>query len=71
MIIVDDVLFLQIQYSLSISFITSFYQIYPRLGFCPTITENELSLMPYFTRVKGVDRVGVEPTTSAMLIAFK
>jgi hypothetical protein len=36
------------------------------LGFCPTITENELSLMPYSTRLIKMDRVGLfEPTTSA------
>jgi hypothetical protein len=35
-----------------------------RSGFCPTITENELSLMPYYTRIEEMDRVGVEPTTS-------
>jgi hypothetical protein len=32
---------------------------------CPTITENEPKIIPYFTRVIEVDCVGFEPTTSA------
>jgi hypothetical protein len=31
-------------------------------GFCLAIIENELNLMPYFTRLIKMDRVGVEPT---------
>jgi hypothetical protein len=36
-------------------------------GLCPTIIEIQHNLMPYFTRLKEMDRVGVEPTTSALL----
>ena len=32
-----------------------------------TMTENEVDLMPYFLRLTKMDRVGVEPTTAAML----
>jgi hypothetical protein len=36
------------------------------LSNCPTITENELKTVPYSTRLKEMDRVGLfEPTTSA------
>jgi hypothetical protein len=33
--------------------------------FCPPLTNNELHSMPYSTRMVKMDRVGVEPTTSA------
>jgi hypothetical protein len=36
------------------------------LWICPTMTNNELNSMLYFIRLKQMDRVGVEPTTSAM-----
>jgi hypothetical protein len=32
-------------------------------GFCPTIIQIELTIIPYFTRIKEMDRVGVEATT--------
>jgi hypothetical protein len=35
------------------------------------LLKNELKIMPYFTRlIKEMDRVGVEPTTSASLTTF-
>jgi hypothetical protein len=32
---------------------------------CPTFVKIELKIIPYFTRLTEVDRVGFEPTTSA------
>jgi hypothetical protein len=40
------------------------------VGICPTITLNKLNSMPYFTRLIKMDRVGFEPTTSAMPVLF-
>jgi hypothetical protein len=34
------------------------------------MTENELNLIPYFTRLIIVDRVGFEPTTSAHNVLY-
>jgi hypothetical protein len=34
--------------------------------FSPTTTQNRCNLMPHLTRIKEMDRMGVEPTTSAM-----
>jgi hypothetical protein len=39
--------------------------------FCPTTIQNDLNLMPYFPRIKEMDRVGVEPTTSATAALLK
>jgi hypothetical protein len=38
--------------------------------FCPTTIQNDLNLMPYFPRIKEMDWVGVEPTTSAQQQLF-
>jgi hypothetical protein len=35
---------------------------------CPTITENEPKIIPYFTRMIKVNYVGFEPTTSAAFL---
>jgi hypothetical protein len=34
--------------------------------FCPRIINNEVDLMPYFPRLIKIDRMGFEPTTSAV-----
>jgi hypothetical protein len=35
------------------------------MRFYPTLIQNELNSIPYSIRIKEVDRVGFEPTTSA------
>jgi hypothetical protein len=37
-------------------------------SFCPTLTKNEPKIIPYFPRMKEMDRVGFEPTTHATII---
>src|SRR5919202_341181 len=37
---------------------------------CPTTIKTNLKLMPYFTRLIILDRVGFDPTTSVSLAAF-
>jgi hypothetical protein len=37
---------------------------------CPTLIKSELEIIPYLTRLIKMDRVGFEPTTSAMPMPY-